>query len=177
MRKVILYIAMSLDGFIADEKGSVHWLAGDGSDKDNPGSYNDFIQTIDTVILGYKTYQQIVTELSPTTWVYTGKKSYVLTHTQQKSSDEIIFTDKELDVLIRELKSEEGKDIWVCGGASIVNQLIDLDLIDRFYINMIPTILGSGIRLFTSKEKIMQLRLISTKSYNGITDLVYERRK
>lgn len=75
MRKVILYIAMSIDGYIADEKGGVDWLAGDGSDKDNQGSFPRFIETVDIVILGYKTYYQIVTELSPDSWAYLGKRA------------------------------------------------------------------------------------------------------
>ena len=86
MRKVISYIAMSIDCYIADKDGSVSWLSGDGSDPENGGSYNDFIGTVDTVILGYKTYNQIVTELSPEAWVYADKMRYVITHKNIKKS-------------------------------------------------------------------------------------------
>jgi len=176
MRKVVLYIAMSLDGYIADQNGGVAWLMGDGSDVSNQGSYPGFIETIDTVILGYSTYHQVITELSPEKWVYPGKTSYVLSHKKLSSSEEIIFTDERLDTLITRLRNENGKDIWICGGASIVNQLIAYDLIDRYWITIIPTILGSGVRLFDIHDKAMSLKLISTQSYNGMTDLVYERR-
>ncbi|WP_324824688.1 dihydrofolate reductase family protein [Sinanaerobacter sp. ZZT-01] len=176
MRNIILYIAMSLDGYIADKLGGVGWLGGDNSDPENIGSYSTFIETIDTVILGYKTYQQIVTELSPDAWAYTGLKSYVLTHNKNNSTEEVIFTDKSLADLIAELKSENGKDVWICGGATIANQLINLDLIDRYHISVIPTILGEGIRLFDAHQKELKLQLISTQSYNGIVDLVYECR-
>lgn len=177
MKEVVLYIAMSLDGYIADKNGGVGWLCGDGSDTKNDGSYLDFVQTIDAVILGYKTYHQIITELSPAAWVYANKKSYVITHNKLESSNEIIFTDKNLVDLTTEIKSENEKDIWICGGAAIANQLIDLDLIDRFCISVIPTILGDGIRLFDTRKKAIELKLISTQSYNGITDLVYTQRK
>jgi dihydrofolate reductase len=177
MKEVVLYIAMSLDGYIADKNGGVGWLCGDGSDTKNEGSYSGFFKTIDTVILGYKSYHQIITELSPDAWVYANKKSYVITHNKLESSDGIIFTDKNLIDLITEIKSENKKDIWICGGAAIANQLIDFDLIDRFCISVIPTILGDGIRLFGTHEKAIDLKLISTQSYNGITDLVYKRRK
>lgn len=177
MRKVILYIAMSLDGYISDKSGDVDWLVGDGSDIDNPGSYPEFLQTVDTVMMGYSTYKQIVTKLSPQRWVYPGKTSYVLTHNMLPSSNEIIFTDKAMDGLIMELKSKTGKNIWICGGASIVNQLIDYDMIDQYWITVIPTILGGGTLLFGNHEKELPLRLIATRSYNGMTDLVYMRRE
>lgn len=74
------------------------------------------------------------------------------------------------------LKNEIGKDIWICGGASIVKQLMQANLIEQYFINVIPTILGNGIRLFGTSEKEIKLKLKKTRSYNGITDLVYERR-
>lgn len=74
------------------------------------------------------------------------------------------------------MKNEAGKDIWICGGADIVKQLLQADLIEQYYINVIPTILGNGIRLFDNLDKEIKLKLIKTRSYNGITDLVYERR-
>jgi Dihydrofolate reductase len=175
MRKIILYIAMSIDGYIADTNGGVSWLNGDGSDVTNEGSYGEFISTIDTVILGYKTYHQLITELSPDTWVYPDKMSYVITHKKLEDKENILFTDDLLS-LIAKLKEQDGKDIWICGGASIVNQLIGLNMIDRFYITLIPSILGSGIRLFETFEKEILLKLISTRCYNGMTDLVYEPR-
>jgi dihydrofolate reductase len=125
MRKVILYIAMSLDGYIADKIGGVDFLVGDGSEPDNIGSYSSFIETVDTIIMGYTTYHQIVTELSPNEWVYKRKKTYVLTSKDEKSTDEIIFTNFDIMSLLNKLKSDDGKSIWICGGASIVNQALD----------------------------------------------------
>ena len=176
MKKVILYIAMSLDGYIADSTGGVAWLNGDGSEPENFGSYPEFEKTIDTVILGYKTYHQIVTELSPDVWAYKGKQSFVITHNNTPSTPEITFTDKSLEDLITELKVHDGKNIWICGGATIANQLINLDLIDTFTVSIIPTILGDGTPLFNKHNIEHKLKFISTRSYNGITDLVYEKR-
>lgn len=177
MRKVVLYICMSLDGYIADKSGSVDWISGDGSDNDNPGSYGEFFETIDTIIMGYKTYYQIVTQLSPEAWPYRGKKSFIITNHKGDSTEEICFTNKELPGLIDELKNCEGKNIWICGGANIANQLMEADLIDRYYITMIPIILGAGLPLFAEHERKQDLKLVSVCSYNGMTDLVYERRK
>ena len=176
IREVVLYIAMSLDGFVADEKGSVAWLGGEDSQTNELGSYPKFIETIDTVILGWKTYHQIVTELSPDNWAYTGMKSYVLTHREMNSTDEIVFTDTPINQLIKLLQNQDGKNIWICGGSSIVNQMIKSNLIDKYIISIIPTILGNGIRLFENDIPETKLSLISTTQYNGITDLVYKRR-
>lgn len=176
MRKVSLFIAMSLDGYIADKKGSVDWLNGQDSCQELPDVYGAFIRDIDTVIMGYTTYHQVTTELSPTEWVYEEQTSYVITHRELDSTEKIRFTAEDPCSLVRRLRTEAGKGIWICGGACIVQQLVEADLIDQYYISVIPTILGGGIRLFDTREKEILLKLVHTQHYNGITDLVYERR-
>lgn len=176
MKRVILYIAMSLDGYIADETGGVDWLTGDGSDPENPGSYPAFYAAVDTVIMGYATYRQVVEELSPDRWVYSGKTSYVLTHKKLPSTQEIIFTETDPAALIARLKAGEGGAVWICGGASLVQQLMEADCIDEYCLSVIPTIRGKGIPLFRQQDTEKQLRLVNTRQYNGIVDLVYTRR-
>lgn len=176
MRNVVLYIAMSLDDYIAGSDGGVAWLGGDGSDPDNPGTYPGFITSIDTVIMGYTTYHQLITQLAPEGWVYDDKLTYVMTHKEIETTEKIVFTDESLAELIGRIKGLPGGDIWICGGASVVNQALVADLIDRFRITVIPTILGAGIRLFNPGFKQQQLELIATESYNGMVELVYERR-
>ncbi len=176
MRKVVLFIAMSLDGYVADKSGGVAWLGGDGSDETNFGTYAEFIDTVDTVILGRKTYTQIVTELSPDNWVYTGMKSYVMTREEHESSEEISFVNGDVCDLITEIKEQEGKNIWICGGAAIANALHKKGLIDTYHVSVIPSILGEGTRLFDKCESETKLKLIKTVSYNGIVDVIYEKR-
>lgn len=176
MRKTILFIAMSLDGYIADLNGGTGWLEGQVSGENDMVSYEEFICNVDTVIMGANTYHQLVTELSPDEWIYHNLTSYIITHASKQSTDKIRFTDEHPCQLVNRLKNETGKDIWICGGADIVKQLLQADLIEQYYINVIPTILGSGIRLFDNLDKEIKLKLIKTRSYNGITDLVYERR-
>lgn len=176
MRKAVLFIAMSLDGYIADRDGNVNWLGGEEPGRDDMKTYSRFIEGVDTIIMGWNTYRQITTELSPNEWVYAGMATYVVTHKDMQSTKEIQFTDKSPCELVQELKQQDGKDIWVCGGPGIVRQLARKDMIDQYYINVIPTILGDGIRLFEPIEKEIKLKLVETVSYNGITDLIYERR-
>lgn len=176
MRKTILYIAMSLDGYIADINGKVNWLTGENIDNSSMDNYLKFINGIDTVVMGRTTYNQIVTELSPDNWVYSGMKSYVITSSPFKSSEEIISTSQNVCELVKDLKQKNGKDIWICGGANITNQLINNNLIDIYHISIIPTILGNGIKLFGLFDSEIELKLLSTNSYNGIVELVYKNR-
>lgn len=176
MRKVVLFIAMSLDGYIADQNGNVDWLNGQSENEENVDTYSIFIKDVDTVVMGWNTYHQIVTELSPTEWVYADLTSYVITHKELSSTDRIIFTEKNTCDIVNELKQEQGKNIWICGGANIIQQLIKEDLIDEYYILVIPTILGSGIRLFGTIPEEIKLKLVHTQTYNGITELIYTHR-
>lgn len=176
MRKVVLFIAMSLDGYIADRNGGVGWLNGQGPDSENLDVYSEFVKDIDTILMGWNTYDQVTTELSPTEWIYRDFITYVITHNERSSTEQIRFTDENPIDLLAKLKSENGKDIWICGGANLAQQLMRNDLIDQYYISVIPTLLGSGIRLFGNTEKEIKLKLLKTQTYNGITDLVYARR-
>lgn len=177
MRKVNLFIAMSLDGYIADSEGGVDWLGGQGEESEDVDVYSAFIKDIDTVLMGWKTYHQIVTELSPEEWIYHNLKTYVFTHKEHKSTKNVQFINRDPADLITSLREKDGKDIWICGGANLIQQMVKEDLIDCYYITIIPTILGFGIRLFDNLAgKELELKLIKTQTYNGMTDLVYVRR-
>ncbi len=176
MRNVSLFIAMSLDGYIADQDGGVDWLKGHSDDNGGDDIYSGFVKNIDTILMGKKTYHQIVTELSPQEWVYNDFITYVVTHNEQSSSDKIRFVNINPASLVRNLKEENGKDIWICGGANIVQQLVDEDLIDCYHITIIPVLLGSGIRLFENVDHQIELRLRDVRLSNGMTNLIYERR-
>ena len=176
MRKISLFIAISLDGYITDSKGGVDWLKGQGNDDENIDAYSEFVKDIDTILMGFNTYDQIVTKLSPAQWISGNFTTYVITHNKLDSSEKIRFIDVDPANLIRKLQGENGKNIWICGGANLVQQLISENLIDCYYITLIPTLLGSGIRLFENGKNEIELKLVNTRSYNGMVDLIYERR-
>ena len=165
-RKVILYISQSLDGFIADNKGSVDWILGNNEDYTSDYGYDNFIRNIDTVILGYNTYKQLIEELSPNEWVYKGLQSYVFTEKTINDVNDIKFVNEDIISFIKKLRKEKGKDIWICGGSNILNQLVKENLIDEYQITTVPVILGDGIRLFEEKNKKIKLELKETKIEN-----------
>lgn len=176
MRKISLFIAMSLDGYIADSEGGVDWLNGQGDDDENIDTYSEFAKTIDTILMGWNTYHQVVTELSPKEWTYDEFTTYVITHHERVSSEKIRFVNMNPVELAKRLKEENGKDVWICGGANLVQQLVNEDLIDYYHVTVIPTLLGSGVRIFENGKYEIKLRLLKTRSYNGMTDLIYTRR-
>lgn len=178
MRKVVLFIAMSLDGYLADRDGGVGWLKGQEENAAYDDPYPAFLAGVDTVVMGWNTYRQVAEELSPEEWPYSGLESYVITHRKTVSSRErIVFTEEDPCVLVRRLAAQEGKNIWICGGASILHPLIEENLIDEYDISVIPTLLGGGIRLFGSLERELELRLTTVRSGNGIAELIYSRRR
>lgn len=177
-KQVILFIAVSVDGYIADINKKTNWLSGQNPNQNDMLTYQEFIENIDTIIMGYSTYNQVINELSVDNWTYSNQKTYVLTtKTNLKAPHKNIeFWNDSLEQLINKVKKETNKNIWICGGASIVNQLLKLDLIDKFHLNIIPTILGDGIKLFDKLKSKIDLKLIETKNYNGIVDLIYIKR-
>ena len=177
LRQVVLYIAMSLDGYIADGEGNVAWISGQDDSVENKDTYSDFFKNVDTILMGWNTYHQVTAVLSPAEWVYAGHNTFVFTHRALADQGEIHFTDEPPEKLVERLKSMEGRNIWVCGGAEIVRQLMENHLIDRFHIAIIPMLLGSGIRLFPEQKGGTELRLVESTQYNGICELIYERRE
>lgn len=176
MRKVVLYIALSADGYIADANGGIGWLEGHAKEYTGDYGYTEFIEGVDTIVMGYNTYHQISTELFQTEWPYKGMVTYVLTHRKRQDTDEIKFVDCPVTELVDILKRQEGKEIWICGGAAVAQPLVERDEIDEYQLSVAPTILGRGVRLFKEADKEIPLQLVSSTPINGIVCNVYTRR-
>ncbi len=173
-REIILYIAMSLDGYIARKDGSIGWLSGHEEAEVDIG-YDEFLSNIDTVIMGSTTYEQVIHELSPDVWPYEQQKSYVITSKSYSANEHVTFA-QDIGELIHELQKEDGKGIWIVGGSKIVSYFMKEQLIDKFQIAIMPTILGEGIPLFSYEGEECPLRLLNSKVVNGITLQTYIRR-
>lgn len=171
-RKVILYIATSVDGYIAQPDDDLSFLSIVEKEGEDYG-YAEFLKTIDTVIIGRKTYDWILDHVPE--FHHADKTTYVITRTPRESKDNTHFYTGPLKELIINLKGEAGKDIFCDGGAEIVNALLKDNLIDEFVISIIPILVGSGTKLFNDGRGEQLLELISVKHFEkGLTQLHYK---
>ena len=172
-RKVILYIAMSLDGYIATENGDIGFLSMVEQEGIDYG-YAEFIRTIDTVIMGRKTYDKVLS--LGIEFPHSDKETYVITRTAKTDIGSIRFYSGSLINLVAKLKAGKGKNIYCDGGAEIVTLLLSENLIDEFYISIIPVLLGKGILLFKTGRPELKLILKSTRQFEkGLVQLHYVR--
>ncbi|KAA6440800.1 dihydrofolate reductase [Dyadobacter flavalbus] len=173
MRKLVLYIAMSLDGYIAapgDDLGFLGKVEKEGEDY----GYADFIEQVDTVIVGRRTYNWVIQHVPD--FIHADKETYIITRTPQESIGNIHFYTGDIGELVTKLQAKEGKTIFCDGGAEVVHQLLQRSLIDEFVISVIPVFVGEGIRLFKDGRPGTDLKLISSKSFEtGLVQLHYER--
>lgn len=166
MRKIKLFIASSLDGFIADKDGKVDWLF-----TDSDYGYSEFYDSIDTLLIGRKTYEQA---LSFGDWPYSGKKCYVFTSKNLTSDDNVIFS-KDPVAVANKLIAYSGKDIWLVGGTEIITELLNNGLVREVIISIHPVILGNGFPLFKDIFKRHNLELIESQSFKtGLVQLHYK---
>ncbi|WP_298651942.1 dihydrofolate reductase family protein [uncultured Proteiniphilum sp.] len=177
MRTLTIYIATSLDGYIAKPNDDLSFLKVVEKEGEDYG-YKEFTKTIDTIILGRRTYDWVLKEIGPSYYDNGERNVYVITRTERPNVGRTIFYTKNLTELVQQLKAENGKNIYCDGGAEIINELLKNDLIDEFIISIIPILVGNGIRLFKEGRPEQQLELVSVKTYDtGLTQLHYKRKK
>lgn len=173
-RKVFVYIAASLDGYIAKHDDDLTFLSLVEQEGEDYG-YAEFIDTIDTVIIGRKTYDKV--QAMGIEYLRADKEYYIMTRTPRAQEGNVHFHTGDLQALIEDLKQKEGKHIFVDGGAEVVNQLMQLDLIDEYIVSLIPILLGDGIRLFKDGRPEQKLTFVTSKSFEkGLVQLHYTRR-
>jgi len=173
-RKVILYIATSLDGYIATKNENLDFLSLVEQEGEDYG-YADFIKTVDTVIVGRKSYDKVLS--MGFDFPHADKKSYIITRTPKPPIGNIQFYTENLEALILKLKEKDGQNIFVDGGAEIVNLMMKDNLIDVFCVSIIPVLLGDGIRLFQDNRPELQLKFVRSETFkSGLVQIWYQKR-
>lgn len=171
-RRTILYIACSLDGYIAKPNDDLSFLYLVQQENQDYG-YADFVSTIDTVILGRKTYDWVMGQVPE--FPHADKSTYVITRSARPSVGKTQFYTGNLKELILKLKKESGKNIFIDGGAEVVTTLLKEKLIDELIISYIPILLGAGTALFKEGRPEQLLKFVSVKSFDkGLVQVRYE---
>ena len=174
-RKLVLYISMSLDGFLATKDDDLSWLSIVEKEGEDYG-YEEFTKNVDTYIVGRKTYDTVLELMNggfPQAKQY---QCYVITRQERADENGVRFFNGKIEELIHQLKSEEGGHIYCDGGGQIVRLLMEKDLIDEYIISVIPIVLGEGKRLFLGGVDPINLKAKSSKHYDsGLIQLRYER--
>ena len=177
MRKVSLFIAMSLDGYIAKPNDDLSFLKLVEKEGEDYG-YAEFTDTIDTLIIGRRTYDYVLKEIGPSHYDNGQRDVYVITRNERPQVGRTTFFTGNLTELVDRLKSESGKNIYCDGGAEVINELLKHHLIDEFIISVIPVLLGNGTRLFKDGRPEQTLEFITAKTFEtGLTQLHYKRKK
>jgi dihydrofolate reductase len=167
MRKIILGLAVSLDGFIEGPNGEYDWCF-----TDQDYGMNEFSKRIDALVMGRKTYEMIKDYDGANPWSHA--KTYVFSTTLPVTPGIELLTG-DVKELINQLKHQNGKDIWLFGGADLTTQFINLDIIDEYWLSIHPILLGAGKPLLHDIASRKKLKLIESKTYEtGLVSLRYQ---
>ena len=177
-RRVILDLAVTLDGFIEGPNGEVDWCIMD-PDMD----FNKFLNQIDTILYGRKSYDiwgQYIpknedSDTDKEMWrLVHSKEKYVFSRTQKETDNRAILINDNIVEEVNKLKKKPGRDIWLYGGSSLITTFISLGLVDEFRLSVHPIILGEGKPLFIDINKRINLQIVETKKFSsGVVQLIY----
>jgi len=169
MRKIILGVAVSLDGLIEGPNGEYDWCF-----TDQDYGMGDFLKNIDAIFYGRKSFEMMSSiEAGPGPDPFGGKKNYIFstTLTSAPAGYELI-SDLQM---VKEMKAQEGRNIWLFGGASLTSSFMNGNLVDELWLALHPIVLGKGKPLFNDLNHRVKLELIESKQYNtGLVSLKYK---
>jgi len=183
MRKIILNLAVTFDGFIEGPNGELDWLV-----RDEKIDFGDILQEIlsdkDVIFYGRVSYdkwgntqpdENASQKIKDAYKLMHGKTKYVFSKTKTGDSGNTIFINSEIKKRVLEIKQQPGKNIWLYGGAKITTTFLNLNLIDEYRLAIHPVILGKGKPLFQNIEQQHKLALAEVKSYDtGVMLVTYK---
>ncbi len=170
-RKLVLYIASSLDGYIATDEHNLDWLFAVEGEGDS--GYTTFYDTVDTVLMGRITYDWII-EHEKGDFPYKGKECYVFSKTKKSNSQHVTFICDGVVQFSKDLKNKNGQRIWLVGGGNLLDTFIKEKLVDELIVTITPVLLGKGIPLFRNNGFQTPLSLKSINRFNQFVELHYE---
>lgn len=171
--KIILNLAISLDGYIADENGGYEWIVGDGNTKlntENKWDHAKFLEKIDGVVMGSNCYDQGFHK------EYKEKEVYIATSKNIADYENYHFINGDICKTISDLR-DKGENIYLFGGGGVIDNFIKADIIDEYVIGIIPTILGKGRKLFLENNPKIDLELQYYSVEEGVVVMKYSKRR
>jgi len=167
-RKIVLFIACSLDGYIAGKDDDISWLF-----HDDDYGYKKFLASIDTILMGRRTYDQVL-RMGP--FPYSDKECYVFSRSLMGGDDNVEFVNLPVKEFVNGLREREGSDIWLVGGSELIEHFMKERMIDEFVISIHPIVLGEGIPMFKSGFPRQALNLKWNTSFtSGLIQVHYTR--
>lgn len=170
-RKLVLFIATSLDGYIATEEDSLEWLFNIEGEGDN--GYSEFYRTVDTILMGRRTYDWII-DKEKENFPYKNKKCYVFSKSISRKNANVEFINSDIVEFTNKIKESDGENIWIVGGGNLLHFFIKNRLVDEFIITVAPTLIGGGIPLFKEFDFELELKLKGIRRFNQFAELRYE---
>jgi len=176
MRKIVLYIAASIDNFIAKKDGNVDWLDDpDYAIEGNDLGYSAFYQSLDTTFMGNATYQEVLGFDVP--FPYPDKKNYVFSRSEKENDENVEFVSGDIVAFTKQLKAQSGKNIWLVGGGQINTLFLEKGLIDQIILTIIPITLGDGISMFQKGSVETKFVLEKSEAFqNGMVQLTFNKK-
>ncbi|MCW3117381.1 MAG: bifunctional deaminase-reductase domain protein [Chitinophagaceae bacterium] len=169
MRKLILGVAVSLDGFIEGPHGEYDWCF-----TDQDYGMSDFFKRIDSAFMGRKTYEMTLAVGNQNGGGFPKLREYIFSTTLDKVKEGATLIKTNIKERVEEIKDEDGKDIWLFGGAGLTTSLMNLGLVDELSLAVHPILLGMGKPLFSDIKDRINLALVNTKTYSsGLVSLTY----
>ena len=169
MRKIILSVAVSLDGLIEGPNGEYDWCF-----TDQDYGMSEFFKRIDSLFIGRRSYELTQSMGDAGMEGFPKLKEYIFSNTLQSIKPGAVLVKGDIAAEVKRIKNEPGKDIWLFGGASLTTSLLNLNLIDEISLAVHPIILGAGKPLFKEISGRMHLELTDTKTYSsGLVSLTY----
>jgi dihydrofolate reductase len=171
MRKVVLGLGISLDGYIARPDGAVDFLF---MPKDY--SMGPFFATIDTALMGRKTYD-VALKMGGGRFADSRIKNYVFSHSQPPGERSgVTFVNESPKRFIENLRKRPGKNLWLMGGGELARDFLKDDVVDELYIGIVPVLVGEGIPLFPNGFPQREFSLLENKTFSrGLIALKYAR--
>jgi|SRR6185436_3519032 dihydrofolate reductase len=167
MRRIRYAVAASLDGYIAGPNGEADWII-----IDPEIDFGSLVQQFDTILLGRRTFETMSRSGSA---AMPGMKTVVFSRTlRQKDYPDVTIVGEQSEEMLKTLRHQSGKDIWLFGGGSLFGSLLGAGLVDTIEIAVIPVLLGGGVPLLPSSAKLTNLNLTGHKIYQtGVVSLEY----